>query len=156
MTIEVGHVAPDFELPASNAESVKLSDYRGKHVVLFFYPRDMTLGCTIEACDFRDRYESFNDVDTVILGISPDPIERHHKFIKKHNLPFLLLADEDHKVAELYHVWKLKKTFGKEYMGLERSTFVIDKEGKVAQEWRKVRVKGHVEEALTYIKEQLS
>lgn len=153
MVVETGQVAPDFELPASNGEVVKLSNYKGKNVVLYFYPKDMTPGCTTEACDFRDQYKSFEEVDAVILGVSPDPIERHEKFIEKHGLPFLLLADEKNEVAERYGVWQLKKNFGKEYMGIERSTFVIDKEGKIAKEWRKVKVKGHVEEALQFIKE---
>jgi len=156
MTIELGKPAPDFELQASNGENVKLSDFRGKNVVLYFYPKDMTPGCTTEACDFRDNHESFAELDAVILGVSPDPVDRHKKFIDKHDLPFSLLADEDHSVAEEYGVWKLKKNFGKEYMGIERSTFVIDKEGNLVNEWRKVRVKGHVEEALEYIKENLS
>ncbi|KGX83582.1 thioredoxin-dependent thiol peroxidase [Pontibacillus marinus] len=156
MTIELGKPAPDFELQASNGENVKLSDFRGKNVVLYFYPKDMTPGCTTEACDFRDNHESFAELDAVILGVSPDPVDRHKKFIDKHDLPFLLLADENHSVAEEYDVWKLKKNFGKEYMGIERSTFVIDKEGNLVNEWRKVRVKGHVEEALEYIKENLS
>lgn len=156
MTIEIGKPAPDFELPANNGEKVKLSDYKGKNVVLYFYPKDMTPGCTTEACDFRDHHESFKDLDAVILGVSPDPVDRHQKFIDKHELPFLLLADEEHAVAEEYDVWKLKKNFGKEYMGIERSTFVIDKDGNLVNEWRKVRVKGHVEEALQYIRENLS
>ncbi|MBM7553861.1 thioredoxin-dependent thiol peroxidase [Thalassobacillus pellis] len=156
MSIEVGKQAPDFELKASNGEEVKLSDYRGKNVVLYFYPKDMTPGCTTEACDFRDQHANFSDLDAVILGVSPDPVERHEKFIAKHELPFLLLADEDHKVAEEYGVWKLKKNFGKEYYGIERSTFIIDKEGNLAKEYRKVRVKGHVEAALEYIREELS
>ena len=153
MTVEVGQTAPDFTLKANNGEEVSLSDFRGKNVVLYFYPKDMTPGCTTEACDFRDHHEAFEGLDTVILGVSPDPVDRHTKFIEKYDLPFLLLADEDHEVAETYGVWKEKKNFGKEYMGIERSTFVIDKEGKLIKEWRKVRVKDHVEEALQYIKE---
>jgi thioredoxin-dependent peroxiredoxin len=156
MTIEAGKKAPDFTLPASNGENVKLTDLKGKNVVLYFYPKDMTPGCTTEACDFRDHHESFGELDAVIIGVSPDPVERHNKFIEKHDLPFLLLADVDHKVAEDYGVWQLKKNFGKEYMGIVRSTFIIDKDGNVVKEWSKVRVKGHVEEALTYIKENLS
>lgn len=155
MTVEVGKTAPDFSALASNGETVSLSDFRGKNVVLYFYPKDMTPGCTTEACDFRDRYEEFNDLDVVILGVSTDSIERHKKFIEKHTLPFLLLSDENHTVCELYDAWKLKKNFGKEYMGIERSTFVINKEGIVMKEWRKVRVKDHVEQALTFIKEEL-
>lgn len=151
MTVEVGQTAPDFTLPASNGDSVSLADYRGKYVVLYFYPKDMTPGCTTQACDFRDQYEKFSELDAVILGVSPDSVDRHNKFIEKHELPFLLLADEDHQVAETYDVWKLKKNFGKEYEGIERSTFIIDKEGNLVKEFRKVKVKDHVEEALQYI-----
>ncbi|MFB3169283.1 peroxiredoxin Q/BCP [Bacillus niacini] len=156
MTVDVGKQAPDFELLASNGEKVKLSDFKGKNVVLYFYPKDMTPGCTTQACDFRDYHGDFSQLDCVIIGVSPDPIEKHEKFIDKYNLPFLLLFDENTRVSELYEVWKLKKNFGKEYMGIERSTFVIDKEGKIAKEWRKVKVKGHVEEALQYVKENLA
>ncbi|WP_216830505.1 thioredoxin-dependent thiol peroxidase [Alkalihalobacterium elongatum] len=156
MTVEIGQTAPEFTLPANNGETVSLKDFKGKNIVLYFYPKDMTPGCTTQACDFRDHHESFSDVDAVILGVSPDPVDRHTKFIDKHGLPFLLLADENHEAAEAYDVWKLKKNFGKEYMGIERSTFIIDKEGKIVKEWRKVRVKGHVEEALSYIKENLA
>jgi thioredoxin-dependent peroxiredoxin len=156
MPVSTGELAPDIELPASNGKTVKLSDFRGKNVVLYFYPKDMTPGCTSEACDFRDAYKEFSDINTVILGVSPDPINRHEKFIEKHGLPFLLLSDEDHKLAEAFGVWKLKKNFGKEYMGIERSTFVIDKDGKIVKEWRKVKVKGHVEETLQYVRENLT
>jgi thioredoxin-dependent peroxiredoxin len=156
MSLQIGELAPDFQLDANNGEKVKLSDFRGKNVVLYFYPKDMTPGCTTQACDFRDQHESFKEVDAVILGVSPDPISRHEKFIAKYDLPFLLLADIDHVVANAFDVWKLKKNFGKEYMGIERSTFIIDKEGKIVKEWRKVSVKGHVEEALHYIKDHLN
>lgn len=156
MAIEVGKKAPDFKAQATNGEEVSLSDFKGKNVVLYFYPKDMTPGCTTQACDFRDHHESFGELNAVILGVSPDPIDRHHKFIEKHDLPFLLLADEDHQIAEQYGVWQLKKNFGKEYMGIVRSTFIIDKEGNLVKEWRNVRVKGHVEEALQYVKENLS
>ncbi|WP_332630988.1 thioredoxin-dependent thiol peroxidase [Halalkalibacter flavus] len=155
MTIQIGQEAPLFSLPANNGEVVSLEDYRGKNIVLYFYPKDMTPGCTNQACDFRDKIEDFSDLDTVILGVSPDPVARHEKFIEKYELPFLLLADEDHKVAEQYGVWKLKKNFGKEYMGIERSTFIIDKEGNLVKEWRKVKVKDHVAEALSFVKEEL-
>ncbi|WP_066369481.1 thioredoxin-dependent thiol peroxidase [Neobacillus fumarioli] len=155
MTIEIGMQAPDFTLEAHTGEKVTLSDLKGKNVVLYFYPKDMTPGCTTEACDFRDRFENFSELNAVILGISPDPVERHQKFVEKYGLPFLLLADTDHKIAKSYGVWKLKKNFGKEYMGIERSTFIIDKEGRIVKEWRKVQVKGHVEEALNYIRENL-
>ncbi|MCR6105982.1 thioredoxin-dependent thiol peroxidase [Salipaludibacillus agaradhaerens] len=153
MTIEIGEQVPSRQLKSNSGKEVSLNDYRGKYVVLYFYPKDMTPGCTTEACDFRDNHDSFSDLDAVILGVSPDPVDRHEKFINKHDLPFELLADEDHQLAEDFGVWKLKKNFGKEYMGIERSTFVIDKEGKLIKEWRKVRVKGHVEEALNYLRE---
>ncbi len=156
MAVEIGTKAPDFELPASNGEMVKLSDFQGKNIVLYFYPKDMTPGCTTEACDFRDKHESFAELNAVILGVSPDPMNRHDKFIEKYDLPFLLLADEEHKAAEAYDVWKMKKNFGKEYMGIERSTFVIDKDGQLVKEWRKVKVKGHVDEALQFIKDNLA
>ncbi|AKP46162.1 MULTISPECIES: thioredoxin-dependent thiol peroxidase [Bacillus] len=156
MTLAIGEAAPDFELPASNGEKVKLSNFKGKNVVLYFYPKDMTPGCTTEACDFRDYHDEFSKLNAVILGISTDSLDKHKKFIEKYDLPFLLLADEDHQVCELYGVWKLKKNFGKEYMGIERSTFVIDQQGRLAKEWRKVKVKGHVEEALEFIKNELS
>lgn len=156
MTIKTGTKAPDFKLPASSGKEVQLSDFLGKNVVLYFYPKDMTPGCTTQACDFRDMHGDFEEQNTVIIGVSPDPLARHDKFIEKYGLPFLLVADEDHKAAEMYDVWKLKKNFGKEYMGIERSTFIIDKEGIIQKEYRKVRVKDHVQEALAFIKENLS
>ncbi len=116
----------------------------------------MTPGCTTQACDFRDMHDDFSDLDVVILGVSPDPLERHEKFVDKHDLPFLLLVDEDHQVAERYGVWQLKKTFGKEYMGIVRSTFIINKEGKIVQAWRNVRAKGHADRALTFVQEELA
>ncbi|RSK45091.1 thioredoxin-dependent thiol peroxidase [Bacillus canaveralius] len=150
-----GKRAPDFKLPASNGQTVSLADFRGKNIVLYFYPKDMTPGCTTQACDFRDHHQSFADANAVIIGISTDPVAKHEKFINKYDLPFLLLADEEHIAAEAYRVWKLKKNFGKEYMGIERSTFMIDQNGIVVKEWRKVSVKDHVEEALQYITENL-
>lgn len=148
-----GQPAPIFILPDQNGDRVNIADFKGKNVLLYFYPKDMTPGCTTEACDFRDQYSEFSTLDTVILGISPDPAVRHQKFIEKHRLPFTLLADEEQAAAALYGVWTLKKNFGKEYMGIERSTFLINKEGIVAKEWRKVRVKGHAEETLQAVKE---
>ncbi|MCY7440959.1 thioredoxin-dependent thiol peroxidase, partial [Bacillus altitudinis] len=130
-----------------NGEKVKLSDFKGKHIVLYFYPKDMTPGCTTEACDFRDRHQSFAELDAVIIGVSPDGQDKHQKFKEKHDLPFLLLVDDEQKLSGAFGVWKLKKNFGKEYMGIERSTFLINKEGKLVKEWRKVKVKDHVEEA---------
>ena len=152
MTIEVGQQVPDIELLGDNGEKVKLSDFKGKHIVLYFYPKDMTPGCTTEACDFRDRHQSFAELDAVIIGVSPDSQDKHQKFKEKHDLPFLLLVDDEQKLSEAFGVWKLKKNFGKEYMGIERSTFLINKEGKLVKEWRKVKVKDHVEEALEELK----
>ncbi|HLS60790.1 MAG TPA: thioredoxin-dependent thiol peroxidase [Virgibacillus sp.] len=153
MAVEVGEKVPDFTLENEQGEAVSLSDFSGKHVVLYFYPKDMTPGCTTQACDFRDAYENFSDLNAVILGVSPDGEDSHQKFIKKHDLPFSLLVDEEHKLADEFGVWKLKKNFGKEYYGIERSTFIIDPEGNLQKEYRKVRVKGHVEEALQDIKD---
>jgi len=152
MTIEVGQQVPDIELTDDNGEKVKLSDFKGKHIVLYFYPKDMTPGCTTEACDFRDRHQSFAELDAVIIGVSPDSQDKHQKFKEKHDLPFLLLVDDEQKLSEAFGVWKLKKNFGKEYMGIERSTFLINKEGTLVKEWRKVKVKDHVEEALEELK----
>jgi len=151
MTIEIGKKAPDFKLPASNGEEIKLSDYKGKNVVIYFYPKDLTPACTTQACDFRDSSAAIEAQNTVILGISMDPIQRHLRFIDKYNLPFQLLADEDHAVAELYEVWQLKKLYGKEYMGIVRSTFLIDSKGILVKAWRNIRVKGHVEEVLRVV-----
>ncbi|KEP25786.1 MULTISPECIES: thioredoxin-dependent thiol peroxidase [Bacillus] len=152
MTIEVGQQVPDIELTGDNGEKIKLSDFKGKHIVLYFYPKDMTPGCTTEACDFRDRHQSFAELDAVIIGVSPDSQDKHQKFKEKHDLPFLLLVDNEQKLSEAFGVWKLKKNFGKEYMGIERSTFLINKEGTLVKEWRKVKVKDHVEEALEELK----
>ncbi|GAA0441117.1 thioredoxin-dependent thiol peroxidase [Lentibacillus halophilus] len=153
MSTEVGKQAPDFTLPDQNGNKVSLSDFRGKHVVLYFYPKDMTPGCTNEACDFRDAEESFSELDAVIIGVSPDAEESHQKFIDKHDLPFTLLADEDHQAAKAYDVWKLKENFGNEFHGMERSTFIIDKEGQLQKEFRDVKVDGHVDEALNFLRE---
>lgn len=144
--------APDFSLLNEVGEIVQLADFKGKNVVLYFYPKDMTPGCTTQACDFRDRYEDFSDVNAVILGVSMDDASKHTKFIDKHGLPFSLLVDTDRRIAEAYGVWVLKKMYGKEYMGIERSTFLINEEGVVVKEWRKVRVKNHIEDVLTFLR----
>ncbi|MCI2254834.1 thioredoxin-dependent thiol peroxidase [Domibacillus sp. PGB-M46] len=149
----IGKPAPAFVLPDQDGRMVDLAGLAGKNVVLYFYPKDMTPGCTTEACDFRDQNSLFAQSNTVVIGVSPDPAARHQKFIEKHQLPFTLLADEKQEAAEKYGVWTLKKNFGKEYMGIERSTFLVNKEGMVVKEWRKVRVKGHVEEVLAAVKE---
>ncbi|TKI57126.1 thioredoxin-dependent thiol peroxidase [Brevibacillus antibioticus] len=151
----VGQAAPAFTLQASNNQTLSLSQFHGQNVVLYFYPKDQTPTCTTEACDFRDFHSSFAELNTVVLGISPDSVKSHDKFIAKHELPFPLLADPDHQVAEAYGVWVLKKMYGREYMGIERTTFVIDKEGNIAKAWPKVKVKGHVQEVLQFIKEEL-
>lgn len=153
--VQVGAVVPNFSLPASNGKDVSLSDFRGKKVVIYFYPKDMTPGCTQESCEFRDYNGQFAGLNTEVIGISPDDVKSHNKFISKYELPFLLLADERHEVSELFGVWQLKKMFGHEYMGVERSTFLIDEAGKLAKEWRKVKVEGHVNEVLEAVKEEV-
>ena len=145
--------AKNFSLLASNGKIVSLEDFKGKNVIVYFYPKDNTPGCTTEACSFRDSFEEFQSSETIILGISKDSIKKHNGFIEKHNLPFLLLSDEDGKVCEDYGVWQLKKMMGKEYMGIVRSTFLIDKDGNLVKEWRAVKVNGHIEEVLEFLKE---
>lgn len=140
--------AKDFILPGSNGKEISLKDFIGKNVILYFYPKDNTPGCTTEACSFRDSMEEFNNKDSVILGISKDSIKKHNSFIEKYELPFLLLSDENGNVCEEYGVWQLKKMMGKEYMGIVRSTFLIDKKGEIVKEWRGVKVNGHIEEVL--------
>ncbi len=154
MTLVEGQKVPDFSLVNDKGEYVQLADFRGKNVILYFYPKDMTPGCTTEACDFRDKHEDFSQLNAVILGVSPDNVQKHTKFIDKHGLPFTLLVDEDHAVAEAYGVWVLKKMYGREYMGIERSTFLIDTDGHLIKAWRKVRVKNHIEEVYTYLANQ--
>ena len=144
--------APNFTLQNENGEQVSLQDYKGKNVILYFYPKDLTPGCTTQACDFRDHYEDFSDLNAVILGVSLDDAAKHTRFIEKHGLPFSLLVDSEHEVAQSYGVWTLKKNFGKEYMGIERTTFLINEQGIVEKEWRKVRVKNHIEDVLNYLK----
>ena len=152
-----GMPAPEFQLPDEKGELVSLQDFAGeKYIVLYFYPKDATPGCTTQACDFRDAHTDFSKLNAVILGVSPDSGASHEKFIAKQGLPFSLLVDADHAVAEKYGVWKLKKNFGKEYMGIERSTFLIDPTGTVVKEWRKVSVKGHIQEVLTSLEQLIN
>ena len=146
--VEEGAPAPDFELRSDEGETVKLSALRGKPVVLYFYPRDDTPGCTTEACEFRDAYDRFREQGVEILGVSPDTEASHRKFRSKYELPFTLLADPDHQAAEVYGVWKEKKNYGKTYMGVERSTFIIDADGKVAKAMRGIRPAGHAAQVL--------
>ncbi len=138
--------APDFTLPADDDRDVTLSSLRGKWVVLYFYPKDDTSGCTTQACGFRDSFPRFGDLDAVILGVSPDGVKSHQKFKDKHDLPFTLLADTEHAVAELYGVWKEKSMYGRTYMGIERTTFLIDPDGRIARIFAKVKPAGHAEE----------
>ena len=123
-----------------------LKDFRNKWIILYFYPKDNSKGCTREAIEFTNNFQTLQELDTVILGISPDSIKSHQNFAQKHNLKFILLSDPQHKVLEKYGVWQLKKMYGKEYMGVIRSTYIINPEGLIEKEWKKVRVKGHVEE----------
>jgi peroxiredoxin Q/BCP len=146
--IEEGSPAPDFALTADSGESVRLSQFRGRPVVLYFYPKDDTPGCTTEACQFRDEYASFQDRGAVILGVSPDDEASHVAFKQKYELPFLLLADPEHEVAETYGVWAEKNFGGKTYWGIKRSTFVVDAEGNVAKAMYGVKPDGHPEKVL--------
>lgn len=143
--VDVGSTAPDFTLPSDTEGDVTLSDLRGRKVVLYFYPKDDTSGCTAQACDLRDAMPRFAGVDAVVLGVSPDPVASHAKFREKHGLNFPLLADETHEVSEAYGVWKEKSMYGRRYMGIERSTFLIDEGGTVTHAWRKVKPKEHAD-----------
>ncbi len=146
--LEAGKKAPLFTLHDENNKKVSLSDFRGKKVVLYFYPKDMTSGCTQEACDFRDSFQNFQKSKAVILGVSIDSPESHKKFIDKFELPFMLLSDLDKKVVRKYGVWKEKNMYGRKYMGIERTTFVIDEEGIIKNIFSKVKVSGHADEVM--------
>ena len=148
-----GKKAPAFTLPNSDGKNVSLKDFLGTKVVLYFYPKDLTSGCTQEACDFRDAMPDFSKLDTVVIGLSPDPSKSHRKFADKYELPFELLSDENKVVLEKYGVWKEKSMYGKKYMGVERTTVIIDEEGKVLKIFPKVKVKNHVQEVYQAIKE---
>ncbi|OZB90381.1 thioredoxin-dependent thiol peroxidase [Paenibacillus sp. XY044] len=149
--IAVGDKVPDFTLPASTGEDITLSSFRGRKVVLYFYPKDNTPACTQEACDFRDALPQIETKGAVVLGISPDELKAHGKFAEKYNLPFPLLSDKDHRVSELYGVWQLKKMYGREFWGVVRSTFLIDEEGRLIKEWRKLRVAGHADDVVSVL-----
>ena len=149
--IRIGDAAPDFTAPTDGGGSVRLKNLRGKKVVLYFYPKDNTPGCTTESCDFRDAHAEFGAHDAVVLGVSPDSVKSHDNFKQKFDLPFTLISDEDHKIAEAYGVWQEKSMYGRKYMGIVRSTFVIDEKGKVAAIYDKVKVKGHAAEVLEKI-----
>ena len=148
-----GKTAPAFTLPDRNGNKISLKDFSGKNVVLYFYPKDNTSGCTAEACDFRDSLPNFKKVDAVVLGVSPDSPASHKKFADKYELPFTLLSDEDKKVLEKYGVWQEKSMYGRKYMGVVRTTVIIDEKGIVKKIFPKVKVNGHVEEVLKTLSE---
>jgi len=150
--LEIGHPAPDFSLSRDGGDTVTLSELRGKNVVLYFYPKDDTPGCTKEAIAFTGQVEEFAALDTVIFGISKDTVTKHEKFIAKHDLGVALLSDEEGAMCDAYGVWVEKSMYGKTYMGIERATYLIDKEGKIAQIWRKVKVPGHSDAVLEAVK----
>ena len=151
--VMTGQVVPDFKLPATGGENIGLADFKGKNVVVYFYPRDNTPGCTLEGQDFRDQHQQFAKYNTVILGVSRDSVSSHEKFKKEQNFSFDLLSDADETLCKLFDVIKLKNMYGKEVMGIERSTFLIDRQGVLRREWRKVKVEGHVAEVLEAIKD---
>lgn len=151
--LEVGKKAPDFSLLNQDEKKISLKDYLGQKVVLYFYPKDDTSGCTKEACSFSDDLPKFNKIDAVILGVSPDSVKSHKKFSEKYKLKFDLLADEEKLVLEKYGVWKEKSMYGRKYMGVERTTFIIDEKGKIKKVFNKVKVEGHNKEVLEALKD---
>jgi peroxiredoxin Q/BCP len=150
---QAGDKAPVFKAPSDGGGTVDLAKLKGKNVVLYFYPKDDTPGCTTEACGFRDNLPAFGKFDAAIYGVSRDTVKKHDKFKEKYGLPFTLIADEDGKITEAYGTWVEKSMYGRTYMGIDRATFLIDKKGVVQRVWRKVKVKGHVEEVLAAVKE---
>ena len=150
----IGKPAPDFSLLSTTGENVSLKQFKGKKtVILYFYPKDETPGCTREACDLRDHFADFEKHNVMILGVSTDSLESHQHFKEKQNLPFPLLADTDASVSKLFGVYKMKNLYGKKYLGIERTTFVIDKTGRIAQIYPKVKVEGHVQDLLEFVGE---
>jgi peroxiredoxin Q/BCP len=152
MSLKPGDKAPDFALPTDGGGKLSLSKVKGKKVILYFYPKDDTSGCTAEACGFRDNLPAFGKTDAVVIGVSRDSVASHDKFKKKHELPFALASDEDGEVCEAYGTWVEKSMYGRKYMGIERATFLIDDKGVIRNVWRKVKVGGHVEEVLAAAK----
>lgn len=148
MSLDIGQKAPDFTLQTNGGSEVSLSDFAGKKVIVYFYPKDATPGCTKQACGFRDHKPQFDSKGVTIIGISKDSVKNHDKFVDKENLNFILASDEDGSACENYGVWVEKSMYGKKYMGIERSTFLIDEAGNIEKVWRKVKVPGHVEEVL--------
>ena len=153
MSIKVGDKAPAISLKDQDGKKVSLNDFKGKNIVLYFYPKDNTSGCTKEACNFRDEFPKFGKMKAIILGVSPDSVESHKKFANKYKLPFSLLSDENKTIIEKYGVWKEKSMYGRKYMGVERSTFIIDSTGKVRKIFRKVKVDDHNKEVMDALKE---
>lgn len=151
--VDIGKKVPDFKLPATGDQTIKLSDLKGKNVVLYFYPKDSTPGCTREGQAFRDEYAKFRRNKAVVLGVSRDTVASHEKFKEKQGFPFELLSDRDEELCEMFGVMKMKNMYGKKVRGIERSTFLIDAAGKLRKEWRKVKVDGHAEEVLEALKE---
>ena len=151
--VEEGDIAPDFQLPTDDESTLKLSELRGTPVVLYFYPKDDTSGCTKEALGFTDHEKAFTKLGAKIVGVSPDTVAKHQKFKAKHGITITLAADTEKEVCERYGVWVEKSMYGRKYMGVERSTFLIDKDGRIAKAWRKVKVPGHVEAVLEALKE---
>ena len=151
--VSLGKAIPDFKGRITNELIIKFSDYKGQNIVIYFYPKDNTPGCTKEGEDFRDYFEDFKKNNTIIIGVSRDSVASHDKFTCKYNFPFQLISDEDEKVCKLFDVIKEKNMYGRKYMGIERSTFLINHEGILVNEWRKVRVKGHVEKVLEALNE---
>lgn len=151
--LNVGDKAPDFKLVDQNEKEIKLKDLRGIKVVLYFYPKDMTSGCTKEACDFTDNISKFNKIKTTVLGVSADSVSSHKKFAEKYGLKFSLLSDESKNMLEAYGVWKEKSMYGKKYLGIERTTFLIDEKGKIQNIYNKVKVPGHVDQIISDLKE---
>ena len=152
-SLSIGDQAPDFTLPGDGGKDISLSDYKGQNLVLYFYPKDDTSGCTTEAIDFTANLAKFSKLDTAIVGISKDSAAKHDKFKAKHDLKIRLAADEELKTIQAYGVWVEKSMYGRKYMGIERSTFLIDADGKITEIWRKVRVKGHVDAVLSRLGE---
>lgn len=152
--LKIGDKAPDFKLPADGGETISLKDYKGRKLVVYFYPKDDTPGCTAESCAFRDNLPKLGKLGVDVIGVSKDSVKKHDKFKVKYDLNFPLLSDEEGDMCERYGTWVEKSMYGKKYMGIDRSTFLIDEQGKIAAIWRKVKVEGHVEEVLAAIKTQ--
>ena len=151
--LDIGDKVPAFSLPTNGGGKLSLKDLKGKKAVIYFYPKDMTPGCTTEANDFKDRIKDFQKAGALVVGVSKDSVTRHDKFVDKYDLPFVLVSDEEGTMCDDFGVWQEKKLYGKTFMGIVRATFVIDEKGKVAAVWPKVKVKGHVDEVLAAVKD---